>query len=352
MDARRCPPSFAIICALSVIFGILSSTAGAQEDLNKLKDCTQFEHCFSGAKPNSAFRMTHSPRSSHVIVLIHGLSDSPYFMKDVALRFFQRGYDVIAPMLDGHGTKPADLLRVTSKQWISTSEHWFNVAQKGWRNVSLGGFSTGGILSLRLAAVHPKKIQNVVLFVPAIKIANKNAYQACPYTQVSKGAEHLPGPTKVVLEAPLKMFKADREWINPERPTTEVKYGPMTTASVCALYKLTRKSREYLSKIKAPIVAVVSADDTTTDAMEAMIQLSASSSPSVKIQVLGSSGSYQAFATRAQTLMSQRAEGLSISVSNGPAVEHGSMPVQFNAYNKELMNPQFNLLESFVFGTP
>jgi alpha-beta hydrolase superfamily lysophospholipase len=51
------------------------------------------------------------------VLLVHGLSDSPYSMRSLADLFFAQGYYVLVLRLPGHGTIPAGLLHVTWKDW-------------------------------------------------------------------------------------------------------------------------------------------------------------------------------------------------------------------------------------------
>ena len=343
MNASR---PLAVLC---FTFLATTSSFGSQANLASLKDCAETKKCFVEPGANAAFKMIHSPKSDAVVLLMHGLSDSPYFMKDVGARMFARGYDVIAPMLDGHGTKVEDLLKVTSAQWIATSEAWFSVAQKQWKNVSVGGFSTGGMLAIRLAGLYPGQVKHISLFAPAVKIASTKSSISCPFTSAAQFAKSLPFG-RSILETPLKWINPNGEIVFHTAYVSPVKYGSMTTASVCALYTLTTSSLSYLSKMKAPITAVVSGDDETIDPIAQVSQLAQSQSPTVNIQVLASSatGSFSKFEDLAKRLRSSR-KGLVIQVSDGPKVRHGSVPVEVNRYHSELMNPQFKTLESFVF---
>ena len=44
------------------------------------------------------------------VLLLHGMTDAPYSMRQLAARYEQAGYAVIAPRLPGHGTVPAGLV--------------------------------------------------------------------------------------------------------------------------------------------------------------------------------------------------------------------------------------------------
>lgn len=55
------------------------------------------------------------PRGS--VLLVHGLSDSPYSMRAVAETFAAQGYYVVSLRMPGHGTLPSGLLDVSWKDW-------------------------------------------------------------------------------------------------------------------------------------------------------------------------------------------------------------------------------------------
>src|SRR3954462_695769 len=61
---------------------------------------------------NMPFLLTHGRKTSRSILMVHGYTDSPYYVRSLADEFYAQGYNVVAILLPGHGTKPEDLLRV------------------------------------------------------------------------------------------------------------------------------------------------------------------------------------------------------------------------------------------------
>jgi len=57
------------------------------------------------------------PRGS--VLLVHGLSDSPYSMRALAETFVAQGYYVVALRMPGHGTTPSGLLDVSWEDWYA-----------------------------------------------------------------------------------------------------------------------------------------------------------------------------------------------------------------------------------------
>lgn len=62
----------------------------------------------------------HEPRGA--VLLVHGLSDSPYSMRGLAETFFAEGYYVLALRMPGHGTLPSGLLDVRWQDWYGAVE--------------------------------------------------------------------------------------------------------------------------------------------------------------------------------------------------------------------------------------
>ena len=60
-----------------------------------------------------------------VVLMLHGLTDSPYSMRSTAELFFKQGYHVLVPRLPGHGTAPAGILQAQARRLtISQARFW------------------------------------------------------------------------------------------------------------------------------------------------------------------------------------------------------------------------------------
>ena len=65
------------------------------------------------------------------------------------------GYTVAGPLLPGHGTRSQDLNHVRWQDWMQTVEESYALLKSRCERVAVGGESTGAVLTLRLAALHP-----------------------------------------------------------------------------------------------------------------------------------------------------------------------------------------------------
>ncbi|NTV98682.1 MAG: hypothetical protein HGA70_05935 [Chlorobiaceae bacterium] len=117
--------------------------------------------------------MLHPSPSTKAVVLVHGLSDSPYFMKAVGDYFFScLGYDVYIPLLHCHGLKEPDGMEgVKLEEWKANVGFSITAAAARSEVISTGGLSTGGTLSLYMGTVNPKVNGGLFLFSAALELA-------------------------------------------------------------------------------------------------------------------------------------------------------------------------------------
>ena len=142
------------------------------EWLDYYKHFTYFSHqsVRDGCHPRI---MEHEKLIKKAIVLVHGLSDSPYFMTAIADFFFEHlGYNVYLPLLQSHGLKePKGMEDVKLDGWKANVDFAINTAASGAEEVSIGGLSTGGALSFYMAVNNPKITGTLYLFSAALDLA-------------------------------------------------------------------------------------------------------------------------------------------------------------------------------------
>ena len=87
------------------------------------------------------------------VLCLHGLTGTPFEIRPLAEALAREGFAVEAPVLAGHARTPQDLLQTTWPDWLATAEAAFQrlSADNKGRPVGVMGFSTGGLLALRLA---------------------------------------------------------------------------------------------------------------------------------------------------------------------------------------------------------
>jgi alpha-beta hydrolase superfamily lysophospholipase len=112
------------------------------------------------------------------IVLVHGLTDSPYSVRALAEMFRDLGVYVVAPRMPGHGLAPAALIEVTRADWLAVVRLAVERAREAVgpdAPLIVGGYSNGGALVTKytLDALEDPDLMvpdQVYLFSPAIGI--------------------------------------------------------------------------------------------------------------------------------------------------------------------------------------
>lgn len=89
-----------------------------------------------------------------VVLLVHGLSDSPYSMRGLALALHRAGLTVYGLRLPGHGTIPAGLDDVGWKDWLAAVGLTVRHIRAAHPRAPFfyAGYSTGATLGLKFAA--------------------------------------------------------------------------------------------------------------------------------------------------------------------------------------------------------
>lgn len=101
---------------------------------------------------NRSFLLEPQGTPRGTVVLLHGLTDSPYSLRHIADLYQQRGFVVVAIRMPGHGTIPAGLTNVEWEDWLAAT----HLAVKEARRrvpaplpLQIVGYSNGGALALK-----------------------------------------------------------------------------------------------------------------------------------------------------------------------------------------------------------
>ena len=117
-----------------------------------------------------------APRGA--VVLLHGLTDSPYSLRHIARLYAEHGFLAIGMRMPGHGTVPAGLTDVRWEDWSAATRLAVREARRrvpAPLPLHLVGFSNGGALAVKysLDAIEDPRFppaDRLVLFTPMIGI--------------------------------------------------------------------------------------------------------------------------------------------------------------------------------------
>lgn len=192
--------------------------------------------------PSDAFATGRDKPFKRGVLLVHGLTDSPYHMRYLADFFQRNGFRVMAILLPGHGTQAGDLLEVKWQAWAATVAYGVACLAQEVDEVYLAGFSAGAALCVRHAA-QDTRVRGLFLFSPALEITPRAKWAKWHwlYSWLTRRAA----------------------WLSVLRDADCFKYESFCKNAAAQMYALTQSlPREALAM---PIFTAASADDATVN---------------------------------------------------------------------------------------
>lgn len=180
------------------------------------------------------------------VLLTHGLTDSPYFMRYLAEFFRENGFRVMAILLPGHGTQPGDLLDVTWREWGKAVAYATDRLAEEVDEVYLAGFSAGGTLSV-CQSLRDDRVRGLFLFSPAFEITPRAAWAR--------------------LHKLYSWLVPSAKWVGIRPDRSLYKYESLPKNVAAQMHALTRRLSSLLQgrEVGIPVFAAASQDDTTAN---------------------------------------------------------------------------------------
>ena len=166
----------AIILIAVIIFLLFLARVVNQYPINKYQE--KFERDDKGIILGMD-RFYLEGNNDKAVILLHGLTDSPGNMEELAEFLNKKGYSVYVPLLPGHATKIQELNKKKYSDWYRGAANTLEDVDE--EDVYVVGYSLGGLLALDLASRNnisgiitinaPIKLKNrYVPFIPFVKI--------------------------------------------------------------------------------------------------------------------------------------------------------------------------------------
>jgi len=176
------------------------------------------------------------------VLLSHGYTATTAEVRLLGKKLHEKGYTVAAPLLAGHGTKPADLNHVSWRDWVVSAEKTYAQLSARCKQVFVGGQSMGGVIALHLASKHPEAA-GVLLYAPAIKLTLSTLDKVKLYAG-----------SLFLSEVARDSLDASDKWQG---------YPGLPLKGAIQLLKMQGEIRQCLPQIKQPVIVFQGCKDTT-----------------------------------------------------------------------------------------
>lgn len=195
------------------------------------------------------------------VILIHGLTGSPFEMKYLARRLNRAGFTVKGPCLAGHGKTLSDLKKSRWQDWYRTVADEFRELKKRHATVSVAGLCMGALLALLLSAEFKGDVAAISLLsttlsydgwgLPWYKFLIPLAYYT-PAGYLYSFKEREPYGIK---------NKALRVRIVEGMKDSSIAYSSIPGVSMRELFKLINVTKKLIPQVKTPTLILHSEED-------------------------------------------------------------------------------------------
>ncbi|HEY0665329.1 MAG TPA: alpha/beta fold hydrolase [Gallionella sp.] len=200
------------------------------------------------------------------VLLIHGLTDSPYLMRHLAAFFQRNGFRVMAILLPGHGTQPGDLLDVRWRDWSDSVAYGTDRLAEEADEIYLVGYSAGGALSV-YQSLFDDRVRGLFLFAPALRVSPRAAYAN--------------------LHKLYSWLIPSARWVDIKPDRDIYKYESFSKNAAAQMHALTRAIGHRMQdrRLNIPVFAAASRDDVTVDVSATLEFMARASHPASKLML-------------------------------------------------------------------
>ncbi|HET7578361.1 MAG TPA: alpha/beta fold hydrolase [Bacillales bacterium] len=147
------------------------------------------------------------------VLLLHGFTGNTGDVRRLGRHIQQHGYTCHAPLFNGHGGTPGQLLQTGPEDWWQDVIQGYNALKaEGYRDIAVAGVSMGGVFSLKIATEWPVK-GIISMSAPAKEKSIDDLYErvrnyARSYKKMEeKNADQIEAELKELEQAPMPFLK-------------------------------------------------------------------------------------------------------------------------------------------------
>ncbi len=186
--------------------------------------------------------------NSHGVLLLHGFGDTPQTLRLLAGELHAAGYDVVGPLLPGHGRNVESFMRSRRSDWLACARVELARMRATHESVAIAGLSMGGAIAAILASETPDTPALVLMapyldMTPKVKIAAATQW----IWSSAAGARQSRSPNSI---------------LDPNERAKSLGYGGVYSGRLLyELWRLGVQARHKLGQVKSPTLLIQSRTD-------------------------------------------------------------------------------------------
>ena len=181
------------------------------------------------------------------VLLLHGFGDTPQTLTYLADGLHERGWDVHAPLLPGHGRTLRSFAASRAQQWVGSAREALDYLLARYQKVAIVGLSMGGALAAILAAERERVVALALL---------------APYIELPPRLRRLVRHYQLIhVVTPVLRGNTERSIHDPAERARSLGYRAMTPGLARELSLIAERARTALPRIQAPTLLAQSRED-------------------------------------------------------------------------------------------
>ena len=183
----------------------------------------------------------------HGVLLLHGFGDTPQTLRLLAENLHDAGYDVIAPLLPGHGRSVPAFMSSRRDDWIACARQEYAAMRATHSSMSVAGLSMGGALAVIVAAENDD-VSSLVLIAPYLEMPVSHQIVSALHWLWSSAV----GP---------RTSTSPRSILDPNERAKNLGYRVYSGRLLYELWRLAARARRLLPALTMPTLLIQSRED-------------------------------------------------------------------------------------------
>lgn len=182
------------------------------------------------------------------VLMLHGFSSTPRQFKELTVYLTEKGFNVLAPLIAGHGTSPEDMMKTSPNDWTESAKNGYLKLKNISEKIFIIGNSFGSNLAFWLAKELDNEPKGIIALGTPIFLKFHNFIKFRLFTY---------GRLRKYYRKPSRLYKTDYTDM-----VDEISYSVIPVKSINEFINfLKQETMPNLRKVKIPVLIANASTD-------------------------------------------------------------------------------------------